>query len=95
MIQTRTYTDIATKPDAQVPRERVRLSADGSDEYEDLTGSDLTESDTEPDREEDDITDATGARLSHWSRTPDEQTTNLGIDSASFDHLQLTGGSTH
>jgi len=64
------------KPDAQVPMETVRLSDDTIDEYEDSRGSDQTESDTEPDAEDDDITDATGAGLRHWSRTADKQTNN-------------------
>jgi len=75
-IQSRTYTDIETEPDAQVPTETVRLSDDSSDEYEDSRGSDQTESDTEPDPEDDDMLDATGAGLRHRSRTADEQTNN-------------------
>jgi len=64
-IQSTTYTDIETEPDAQVPTETVRLSDDSSDEYEELRGSDQTESDTGPDVEYDDIPDATGAGLCH------------------------------
>jgi len=75
-IQSTTYTDIETEPDAQVPMETVRLSDDSSDDYEDSGGSDQTESDTEPDAEEDDIPDATGAGLRHRSRTADKQTNN-------------------
>ena len=36
------YPDIETEPDAQVPLERVRLNADGSDEYEYSRGADPT-----------------------------------------------------
>jgi len=94
-IQSTTYTDIETEPDAQVPTETVCLSDDSSDEYEDSRGSDQTESDTERDAEDDDIPDATGAGLRHRSRTADTQTNKQsGIDCASFDHLRITGGST-
>jgi len=75
-IQSTTYTDIETEPDAQVPMETVRLSDDSSDEYEDSRGSDQTESDTEPGGEDDDIPDATGAGLRHLSRTANKQTKN-------------------
>jgi len=75
-IQSTTYTDIETEPDAQVPTETVRLSDDSRDEYEYSHGSDQTESDTEPDPEDDDIPDATGAGLRHRSRTADKQTNN-------------------
>jgi len=56
--------------------ETVHLSDDSSDEYEESRGSDQTESDTEPDAEDDDIPDATGAGLRHRSRTADKQTNN-------------------
>ena len=75
-IQSTTYTDSETEPDAQVPTERVRLSDDSSDVYEDSRGTDQTESDTEPDAEDDDIPDGTGAGLRHRSRTADKQTNN-------------------
>jgi len=75
-IQRTTYTDIETEPDALVPTETVSLSDDSSDEYKDTGGSDQTALDTEPDAEDDDIPDATGAGLRHQSRTADEQTTN-------------------
>jgi len=75
-IQSTTYTDIETEPDAQAPTETVRLSDDSSHEYEDSHGLDQTESDTEPDAEDDDIPDATGAGLRHGSRTADKQTNN-------------------
>jgi len=76
MIQSTTHTDIATEPDAQVPTETVHLSDDSSDENKDSGGSDQTESDTEPDAEDNDIPDATGAGLRHRSRTADKQTNN-------------------
>jgi len=75
-IQSTTYTDIETEPDAQVPMETVCLSDDSSDEYENSRGSDQTELDTKPDVEDDDIPDATGAGLRHQSRTADKQTNN-------------------
>ena len=68
------YTDIQTEPDASVQTETVCLSDDSSDEYKDSRGSDQTESDTEPEAEDDDIPDATGAVLRQWSRTADKQT---------------------
>jgi len=70
------YTDIEMEPDAQLPTETVRLRDNSSDEYEDSRGSDQTESDTEPDVEDDDIPDATGAGLRHRSRTADKQSIN-------------------
>jgi len=76
MTESTTYTDIETELDAQVPTEIVVLSDDSSHEYEDSRGSDLTESDTEPDGEDDDILDATGAGLRHRSQTADQQTNN-------------------
>ena len=75
-IQSRTYTDIKTKPDAQVPTETVGQSDDSSDEYQDSCRSDQSVSDTEPEAEDDDIPDATGAGLPLRSRTVDEQTNN-------------------
>jgi hypothetical protein len=76
-IQSTTYTDIETQPDAQAPTETVHLSDDSSDEYEDSRGSDQTESDTEPDAEDNNIPDATGGGgLRHRSRTADRQTNN-------------------
>jgi len=75
-IQSTTYTDIETEPDTQVPTERVGLRQESSDEYEDSRGSDQTESDTEPEAEDDDIPDATRVGLHHRSRTADKQTNN-------------------
>ena len=75
-IQSTTYNDIETEPDAQAPTETVRLSDDSSDEYQNSRRSDQTESDTEPDTEDNDILDATGAGLRHRSRTADGQTNN-------------------
>ena len=71
-IQSTTYTDIETEPDAQVPTETVRLSDDSSDVYEDSRESDHTESETVADAEDDVIPDASGAGLPHQSRTADE-----------------------
>ena len=73
-IQSTTYNDIETEPDAQEPKETVRLSDDSSDEYQNSRRSDQTESDTEPDTEYNNILDATGAGLRHRSRTADGQT---------------------
>ena len=56
-----TYNDIETEPDAQAPTETVRLSDDSSDEYQNSRRSDQTESETEPDTEDNDILDSTGA----------------------------------
>jgi len=75
-IKSTTYTNIETEPDAQVPGETSRLGDDSSEKYEDSRGSDQTESDTEPDAEDDHIPDATGAGLRHGSRIADKQTNN-------------------
>ena len=73
-IQSTTYNDIETEPDAQALTEAIRLSDDSSDEYQNSRRSDQTESDTEPDTEDNDIPDATGAGLRHRSRTADVRT---------------------
>ena len=70
------YNDIEMEPDAQAPAETVHLSDDSSDEYQNSRRSDQTESDTEPDKEDNDIPDATGAGLRHRSQTGDGQTNN-------------------
>jgi len=75
-IQSTTYTAIETEPDTQVPTETVRLSDDSSDEYKDSRGSDQTESDTEPDAKDDDVPDASGAGLHHWSQIAEKQRNN-------------------
>ena len=64
-IQSTTYNDIETEPDAQALTEAICLSDDSSDEYQNSRRSDQTESDTEPDTEDNDIPDATGAGLRH------------------------------
>ena len=51
------YTEPEGKPDAQPHIETVRLSNDSSDEYQNSCRSDQTESDTEPDAEDNDIPD--------------------------------------
>ena len=62
--------------DTTVPIETVPLSDNSSDEYEDSRGLVSTESNNEPDAEDDDIPDATGAGLHYRSLTADKQTTN-------------------
>jgi len=73
-IETTTYTDIQTEADAEVPTQTVHLSNDSSDEYEDSGKMIQTAADTEPDAEDDDIPDATGAGLRHQAGTADKQT---------------------
>ena len=83
------YNDIEMEPYAQVPMERVRLSDDSSDRYQDSHGSDQSKSDTEPDMEANDILDATGAGLRHQSPTADGQTNN-GVSTV---RVLITSGS--
>ena len=73
-IQSTTYNYIETEPDAQAPTETVRLSDDSSDEYQNSRRADQTESDTEPDTEDNDMLDATGAELRYLSRQPTDKT---------------------
>ena len=75
IIQSTTYNDIRTEPDTQAPRETIRLNDYSSDEYQNSHRSDQTESDTEPDMEDNDIPDATGAGLRHRSLIADGRTT--------------------
>ena len=75
-IHSTTYNDIGTEPDEQAPTKTVHLSDDSSNEYQNSRRSDQSESDTEPDTEDNDILDATGAGLRHRSRTADGQTNN-------------------
>ena len=51
-IQSTTYNDIETEPDAQALTETIRLQDDSSDEYQNSLSCDQTESDTEPDMED-------------------------------------------
>ncbi|PUU83746.1 hypothetical protein B9Z19DRAFT_1060675 [Tuber borchii] len=51
-IQSTTYADIKTEQDAQALTETVWLSDESSDEYQNSSGSDQTELDTEPDAED-------------------------------------------
>ena len=73
-IQSTTYNDIETEPDGQAPTETIRLSNDSSDEYQYSRRSDQTESNTEPDTEDNDILYATGAGLCHRSLMADGRT---------------------
>ena len=75
-IQSTTYNDVETEPDAQPPTETVRLSDTSRDEYQNSRRSEKTESDTEPDMEDNDILEAIGAGLRNQSRTADRQTNN-------------------
>ncbi|PUU76873.1 hypothetical protein B9Z19DRAFT_1066302 [Tuber borchii] len=81
-IQSTTYADIEMEHDAQAPTETVRLSDESSDEYQNSRGSDQTESDTEPDAEDNDIPEATGAGLRHRSQIVDGQT-NIRVSTCS------------
>jgi len=56
-LQTTAYTEHLGETDAPPPIETVRLSDDSSDEYQNSGRSDQTESDTEPDAEDNDIPD--------------------------------------
>ncbi|PUU73293.1 hypothetical protein B9Z19DRAFT_1069116 [Tuber borchii] len=75
-IQSTTYADIETEHDAKAPTETVQLSDECSDEYQNSRGSDQTESDTEPDAEDNDIPEGTGVELRYPSQTVDGQTNN-------------------
>ena len=73
-IQSTTYNDIQKEPEAQAVTQTIRLSDDSGDEYQNSRRADQTESDTEPDTEDNDFRDATGAGLRHRSRTVDVRT---------------------
>ena len=51
------YSEPEGEPDVQWQIETVRLSDDSSDEYQNSCRSDETESDTEPDAEDNDVPD--------------------------------------
>ncbi|PUU82970.1 hypothetical protein B9Z19DRAFT_1119931 [Tuber borchii] len=76
-IESTTYAAIEMEHDAQAPTETLRLSDESSDEHQNSRGSDQTESDTEPDAEDNDIPEATGVGLHYRSQTVDGQTNNL------------------
>ncbi|PUU80498.1 hypothetical protein B9Z19DRAFT_1123494 [Tuber borchii] len=75
-IQSTKYADIETEHDEQASTEIVRLSDNSIDKYQNCRGSDQTESDTEPDAEDNDIPEATGAGLRHRSQTVDGHINN-------------------
>ena len=56
-LQTTAYTEHLGETDAPSQIETVRLSDNSSDEYQNSRSSDQTESDTEPDPEDNDILD--------------------------------------
>jgi len=61
-LQTTAYTEHLGETDASPQMETVRLSDNSSDEYQNSCRSDQTESDTEPDAEDNDILDDDTAR---------------------------------
>jgi len=69
-LQTTAYTEHVGETDAPPQIETVRLSNDSSDEYQNSRRSDQTESDTEPDAEDNDIPDDdTAPRTRRRTRT--------------------------
>ena len=75
-LQSTTSTDIETEPDPQVQTETVRLKEASRKGYEDSHGLDQTESETDPEAEDDDIPDGTGGGLHQGSHPGDKQTNN-------------------
>jgi len=79
-LQTTAYIEPQGQPDAQPHIETVYLRDDSSDEYQNSRRSDQTESDTEPDAEDNDIPDddtAPGTR--RRSRTTDRRQANTRV----------------
>jgi len=86
-LQTTAYTD----PDAQPQIDTVRVSDDSSDEYQTSRRSDQTESDTEPDAEDNDFPDddtAPGTR--RRSRTAERRQANNRVSTV---RVSTTSGS--
>lgn len=75
-LQTTAYTEPEAEPDAQRELETVRLSDDSSEEYQNSRRSDETETDTEPDVEDNDIPDGTASEPRRRSRTVDRRANN-------------------
>jgi len=65
-LQTTVYTEHLGETDAPPQIETLRLSDDSSDDYQNSRRSDQTESDTEPDAEDNDIPDDYTAPGTHW-----------------------------
>jgi len=67
-LQTTAYSEPEGEPDAQQQIATVRLSDESSDEYQNSRRSDETESNTQPDAEDNDVPDDdTGSRSRHQS----------------------------
>ena len=79
-LQTTAYTEPEGEPDAQRQIGTVHLSDDSSDEYQNSRRSDQTESDTEPDAEDNDIpAEDNTSWTRHLSRTADRQQANTRV----------------
>ena len=90
-LQTTAYTEPEGEPDAQRQIGTVHLSDDSSDEYQNSRRSDQTESDTEPDAEDNDIPDEDNTSWTrHLSRTADRQQANTRVSTV---RVSTTSGS--
>jgi len=90
-LQTTAYSEPEREPDAQQQIATVRLRDETSDEYENSRRSHETESDTEPDAEDNDVPDDdTGSGSHHRSQTADRRQANTAVATA---RVSTTGGS--
>ena len=79
-LQTTAYSQPEGEPDAQEQIATVRLSNESSDDYQKSHRSDETESDTEPDAEDNDVPDDdTESGSCHRSRTADTRQANTPV----------------
>jgi len=79
-LQTMAYSEPKGEPDAQQQIATVCLSDESRDEYQNSHISDATESDTEPDAEDNDVPDDdTGSGSRHRSRTADRRQANTRV----------------
>ena len=79
-LQSTAYSEPEGEPDAQQRVATVRQCDESSDEYQNSCRSDETESDTEPDAEDNDVLDDdTGARPHHRSRIAGRRPANTRV----------------
>jgi len=90
-IQTMVYSEPEGQPDAQQHIVIVRLRDESSDEYQNFRTSVETESDTEPDAEDNGVPDDnTGSGSRHRSRTAARRQANTGVSTV---RVSTTSGS--
>jgi len=79
-LQTTAYSEPEGEPDAQQQIATVHLSEESSDEYPNSRRSDETESDTEPDAEDNDVPDDdTGSGSRHRSHAAERRQANTRV----------------